>query len=56
MRKSKGPPTTDSTENGTYHGVFTVTEKKAEKIVSIPLYNGMSEEEIKYVIDTINGY
>ncbi len=33
-----------------------ITEQYAEEVLSIPLYNGMIEEEQNYVIDTINQF
>lgn len=41
---------------GIKKGSFPITERFAEEIVSIPLYNGMLDSEINYVIDIINGY
>ena len=35
-------------------GTLPITEKYAETVLSIPLYNGMTEEELTYVIKTIN--
>lgn len=37
-------------------GDFPITEKYAKSVLSLPLYEGMTEEEIQYVIDTINHY
>lgn len=37
-------------------GDFPVTEAYAQSLVSLPLYNGMTHEEITYVIDNINAY
>ncbi len=37
-------------------GDFPITEKYAETIISLPLYIGMTEEEIEYVIRAINTY
>lgn len=37
-------------------GDFPITEKYAETILSLPLYNGMTKEEIDYVIEKINKY
>ena len=33
-----------------------ITEKYAKTVLSIPLYNGMRDEEIRYVIDAVNGF
>lgn len=35
-------------------GDFSVTEDLVAQILSLPLYNGMPDEEIGYVVDTIN--
>lgn len=35
-------------------GDFPITEKFAKTVLSIPMYNGMTEEEQDYVIDSIN--
>lgn len=37
-------------------GDFPITEKYAETVLSLPLYNGMTDEEQSYVIEVINGY
>lgn len=37
-------------------GKFPVAEKYATEVLSIPLYNGMTDEEIDYVIDIVNKY
>lgn len=37
-------------------GDFPITEKYADMVLSIPLYNGMTEEEQGYVIDAINAF
>lgn len=37
-------------------GSLPITEKYAKTVLSIPLYNGMTEEEQDYVIDVINGF
>ncbi len=37
-------------------GSLPVTENYAETVLSIPLYNGMTDEEQTYVIDSINGF
>lgn len=37
-------------------GDFEITESYSEHILSIPLYNGMSDEEIEYVINKINNF
>lgn len=37
-------------------GDLPITEKLAKTVLSIPMYNGMTEEEQNYVIDTINAF
>ncbi len=37
-------------------GAFPITEEYSEKILSLPLYNGMTDEELYYVIEVINEY
>jgi len=37
-------------------GAFPITEKYADKVLSLPLYNGMMEEEIRYVVLMVNEY
>lgn len=37
-------------------GDFLITERIADHCLSLPLYNGMNEEEINYVIEVINRY
>jgi dTDP-4-amino-4,6-dideoxygalactose transaminase len=37
-------------------GDFPITENYANIFTSLPLYDGMTKEEISYVINTINGY
>ncbi|WP_407535975.1 DegT/DnrJ/EryC1/StrS family aminotransferase [Cetobacterium somerae] len=37
-------------------GDFPITERYAETVLSLPLYNGMTEEEQNYVIEIINQY
>ncbi len=37
-------------------GDFPVTEKYADEVLSIPMYNGMTEDEQDRVIEVINGY
>ncbi|MGL5777567.1 DegT/DnrJ/EryC1/StrS family aminotransferase [Cetobacterium sp.] len=41
---------------GYQKGDFPITEIYAEKVLSLPLYNGMTEEEQSYVIEVINRY
>lgn len=37
-------------------GDFPITEEYADTVLSLPMYNGMKEEEYKYVVDIINQY
>lgn len=37
-------------------GDYPITERYADEVLSLPLYNGMLDEEITYVIDKINQY
>lgn len=37
-------------------GDYPITENYADTVVSLPLYDGMTDEEIDYVIDSINKY
>jgi len=37
-------------------GSYKVTEKYADTVLSIPMYNGMTAEEQEYVIDTLNAF
>lgn len=37
-------------------GSFPIAERYADTVLSLPLYNGMTEEEQNYVIDVINSY
>ncbi len=37
-------------------GDYPITERYANTVVSLPLYEGMTDEEIDYVIETINRY
>lgn len=37
-------------------GDFPITEKYADEVLSLPLFNGMLEEEISYVINKINEF
>lgn len=41
---------------GYREGSFPVTEQFAHEVLSLPLYNGMTEEEQLYVIDAINKF
>lgn len=37
-------------------GSFPLTEKYAKEMLSLPIYNGMTDEEVKYVVEVINKY
>lgn len=37
-------------------GDFPITERLADTVLSIPVYNGMTEKEIDYVVDCINKF
>lgn len=37
-------------------GDFPVTEVYADEVLSLPLYNGMTDEELNYVIEKINAF
>lgn len=41
---------------GLKRGVLPITEDYADTVLSIPLYNGMTEEEQKYIIRSINEF
>ena len=41
---------------GFKEGDFPMTERLAKEVVSIPMYNGMTEEEQTYVIDALNAF
>lgn len=37
-------------------GDFEITERYAKEVLSLPMYNGMTDEEQKYVIDLLNSF
>ncbi len=41
---------------GYKEGSFPITEQYAQEVLSLPMYNGMTEEEQTYVIDAINAF
>ena len=41
---------------GYHKGDFPIAEKYADEVLSIPMYNGMTEEEQNQVIEAINSY
>ena len=41
---------------GHKEGDYPVAERMAKSVLSLPMFNGMKEEEVRYVIETVNGY
>lgn len=41
---------------GYHKGDFPITERYAEEVLSLPLYAGMTREELNYVIEAINSF
>lgn len=41
---------------GHRRGEFPITEQYADEVLSLPMFNGMREEEIRYVIEVCNRY
>ena len=41
---------------GYKRGDFPITEKYADEVLSLPMFNGMTDEEINFVIEVCNGY
>ena len=41
---------------GFHEGDFPVAETYAHEVLSIPMYNGMTEEEQSYVIEALNAF
>lgn len=41
---------------GYKEGSFPITERYAKSVLSIPLYNGMTTDELDYIIDVINKF
>ncbi len=41
---------------GHKRGDFTISERYADEVLSLPMYNGMTDEEQQYVIDTLNEF
>ena len=39
---------------GYKHGDFPLTEKYADEVLSLPIFNGMTDEEINFVIEVCN--
>ena len=43
-------------ELGYHKGSLPISEEFADEVLSLPMYNGMLDEEINYLIDKINGF
>ena len=41
---------------GYQKGAFPITERYAAEVLSLPMYNGMTEEEQTYVIEALNAF
>ena len=41
---------------GYKRGDFPITEKFSDEVLSLPMFNGMMDEEINFVIEVCNGY
>lgn len=41
---------------GYQRGAFPITEQYADEVLSIPMYNGMTDEEQSYVIEALNSF
>ena len=41
---------------GYQKGAFPVTEQLADTVLSIPMYNGMTEDEQSYILEALNGF
>ncbi|MBS1332128.1 MAG: aminotransferase, partial [Christensenellaceae bacterium] len=41
---------------GYHEGDFPITEKNAREVLSLPMFNGLREDEQAFVIDTINRF
>lgn len=41
---------------GYKRGDFPIAEKYADEVLSLPMFNGMTDEEINFVIEVCNGY
>ena len=41
---------------GHQKGDYPIAEKNADEVLSLPMYNGMTDEEIEKVINSINGF
>ena len=41
---------------GHHKGDFPISERLADEVLSLPLYNGMTDDEIHYVIEAVNRF
>ena len=41
---------------GIFHGEDNFTSKESDKLIRLPLYYGLTEDEINYVVKVINDY
>ena len=41
---------------GKKEGDFPIAERYAKEVLSLPMYNGMTDEELEYVINAINSF
>lgn len=41
---------------GYHEGDFPITERMANRVLSLPIYNNMTDEEVDYVIEMLNQY
>lgn len=41
---------------GYHEGDYPVAERMAKSVLSLPMFNGMQEEEVRYIIEILNGY
>ena len=41
---------------GHHEGDYPISENLAREVLTLPLYNGMKEEELNYLIDVLNGF
>ena len=41
---------------GYHEGDFPITESMANRVLSLPIYNNMTDEEVDYVIEMLNQY
>ena len=37
-------------------GDFPIAERFADEVLSLPFYNGMTDDEINYVIEAVNAF